>query len=124
MNLKDRISKIQSTATVETSKVDQGLRSYMLKVYNYMSSGVLLTGIVALIVFKYAVVTDGSGNIVDLTPLGNAMYQSALMWVVALAPLGIVFYMSFGINKIAHLKLKLYFDIRRLMGASYPQFYC
>ena len=100
MNLKDRIGKIQSTASVDTPKIDQGLRSYMLKVYNYMSSGVLLTGIVALIIFKYAAVTDGAGNIVGLTPLGNAMYQSALMWVVALAPLGIVFYMSFGINKM------------------------
>ena len=58
MSLKDRIEKLQSTASVETSKIDQGLRSYMLKVYNYMSSGILLTGIVALIIFKFAAVTD------------------------------------------------------------------
>ena len=119
MNLKDRIGKIQSTASVDTPKIDQGLRTYMLKVYNYMSSGVLLTGIVALIIFKYAAVTDGAGNIVDLTPLGNAMYQSALMWVVALAPLGIVFYMSFGINKMSASKAQTVFWIfAALMGAS------
>ena len=119
MNLKDRIGKIQSTASVDTPKIDQGLRSYMLKVYNYMSSGVLLTGIVALIIFKYAAVTDGAGNIVGLTPLGNAMYQSALMWVVALAPLGIVFYMSFGINKMSASKAQTVFWVfAALMGLS------
>ena len=39
-------------STQETSVTDEGLRAYMLKVYNYMSTGVLLTGIIALLTFK------------------------------------------------------------------------
>ena len=50
--------------------MDEGLRAYMLKVYNYMASGILLTGLVALISFKLSVVTDAIGSIVALTNLG------------------------------------------------------
>ena len=48
MNLKDRMARVQSSATVANDSVHEGLRSYMLKVYNFMASGVLLTGFVAL----------------------------------------------------------------------------
>ena len=47
---------IQSKLAAETHVMDEGLRAYMLKVYNYMSSGVFLTGIVSLILFKMSVV--------------------------------------------------------------------
>ena len=40
------------SSVADTHVIDQGLRSYMLKVYNYMASGVFLTGIVSLILFK------------------------------------------------------------------------
>ena len=43
---------IQSKLATETHLVDEGLRAYMLKVYNYMSSGIFLTGVVSLILFK------------------------------------------------------------------------
>ena len=100
--------------------IDQGLRSYMLKVYNYMASGVLLTGFVALFLFKLAVVTEPtSGQIIGLTSIGNTIYNSALMWVLMLAPLGIVFYMSFGIAKMSASKAQTVFWIfAALMGAS------
>ncbi len=100
--------------------IDQGLRSYMLKVYNYMASGVLLTGVVALFLFKLAVVSDSAtGQIIGLTSIGNAIYNSALMWVLMLAPLGIVFYMSFGIAKMSATKAQTVFWIfAALMGAS------
>ena len=45
----------QNTTTKSSASdaiIDQGLRAYMLKVYNYMASGVLLTGIISLIVFQ------------------------------------------------------------------------
>jgi FtsH-binding integral membrane protein len=84
-----------------------------------MGSGVLLTGLVALLIFKFAVVTDASGNITALTGLGNAIYNSSLMWVVALAPLGIVMYMSFGINSMSSSRAQTVFWIfAALMGAS------
>ena len=99
--------------------IDQGLRSYMLKVYNYMASGVLLTGVVALFLFKFSVITGANGEITGLTPFGNAIYNSALMWVLMLAPLGIVFYMSFGIAKMSASKAQSVFWIfAALMGAS------
>ena len=87
----------RSTAAKKTVVMDEGLRAYMLKVYNYMATGVLLTGIIALISFKISVVTDANGSIIALTEFGNAIYLSGLKWIVMLAPLGIVFYMSFGI---------------------------
>ena len=107
-------------ATRETAAViDEGLRAYMLKVYNYMATGILLTGIVALITFKMSVVTNDAGSIVGLTQIGNAIYMSGLKWIVMLAPLGIVFYMSFGINKMTAAKAQTTFWIfAALMGLS------
>ena len=98
--------------------MDEGLRAYMLKVYNYMATGVLLTGVVALLTFKMSVVTEG-GSIVALTEIGNAIYLSGLKWIIMLAPLGIVFYMSFGINKMSSSKAQTVFWIfAGLMGLS------
>ena len=107
-------------ATREAAAVmDEGLRAYMLKVYNYMATGILLTGIVALITFKMSVVTNDAGSIVGLTQIGNAIYMSGLKWIVMLAPLGIVFYMSFGINKMTAAKAQTTFWIfAALMGLS------
>ncbi len=83
---------IQSKArTAETHVIDEGLRAYMLRVYNFMATGILLTGIIALISFKISVVTDTSGAITGFTSFGNALFFSGLKWVVMLAPLGIIF---------------------------------
>ena len=101
------------------SVMDEGLRAYMLKVYNYMASGILITGFISLMLFKLSVVTSADGSIVGLTSLGNALYNSALMWVVMLAPLGIVFYMSFGIRKMSAAKAQTVFWVfAALMGLS------
>ena len=74
---------------------DAGLRSYMLSVYNYMASGVLLTGIVALLFYK-------SG-------LAAQVMQTPLQWVIILAPLGFVFAMSFGLNRMSTGTLQMMF---------------
>ena len=78
------INKQRSTVRSSASEaiIDQGLRSYMLKVYNYMASGVLLTGFVALMFFKIAVVTSAEGQIIGLTNFGNTIYASGLKWVI------------------------------------------
>ena len=61
---------IQSKATTaETHVIDQGLRAYMLKVYNYMSSGIFLTGIISLLLFKLSVVMTPDGSISGLTSI-------------------------------------------------------
>jgi len=111
---------IQSKATSsETHVIDEGLRAYMLKVYNYMASGILITGFISLILFKLSVVTSADGSITGLTSLGNALYNSALMWVIMLAPLGVVLYMSFGIKNMSAAKAQGTFWIfAALMGAS------
>ena len=108
-----------SRSSVSEAIIDQGLRAYMLKVYNYMASGVALTGFIALLLFKMAVVSGPSGEILGLTQLGNTLYNSGLAWVVMLAPLGVVFYMSFGIAKMSASKAQTVFWIfAALMGAS------
>ena len=111
---------IQSkTTSAETHVIDEGLRAYMLKVYNFMATGVLLTGIIALISFKILVVTDTGGAITGFTSFGNALFFSGLKWVVMLAPLGIVFYMSFGIRKMSAAKAQTVFWVfAALMGLS------
>lgn len=87
--------------------IDQGLRSYMLKVYNYMGLGLVLTGVVAYALSSFAITTDPSqaaASLADgtlLTGLGVALYTSPLMWVLALAPLGLVFFLSFRINHMS-----------------------
>jgi FtsH-binding integral membrane protein len=88
---------------------DVGLRSYMLSVYNYMASGVLLTGIVALLFAPYAgqVLVGANGG------------MSALGWIVTLSPLAIVFAMSFGANRMSTGTLQLLFwAFAGLMGLS------
>ena len=90
-----RIGSGAPAATAGRAEVgfDAGLRSHMLSVYNYMTSGVLLTGIVALLFAQ-------SGAVASLfNSTGTGM--SPLGWIVMLAPLGIVLWMSFGINRIS-----------------------
>ena len=84
------INKQRSTVRSSASEaiIDQGLRSYMLKVYNYMASALVLTGFVALLTAKFAVL---SFEPLILSSLGNSLYNSGLAWVVMLAPLGVVF---------------------------------
>lgn len=96
------------------AEIDQGLRSYMLGVYNYMASGVLLTGIIALLVSNMAVTDAG-----ELTSFGQAIYMSPLKWVVLFSPLGLVLLMSFGVNKLSVFALQATFWVyAALMGLS------
>ncbi|MEM1389419.1 MAG: Bax inhibitor-1/YccA family protein [Pseudomonadota bacterium] len=74
---------------------DEGLRSYMLSIYNYMGSAVLLTGIVAL-------ASAMSG-------LTLAIAGTPLFWVVALAPLGFILAINFGLNKMSKGTLNVLF---------------
>lgn len=74
---------------------DEGLRSYMLKVYNYMALALAVTGVAALATFNLAV-SNG-----QLTQIGNLLYLSPLKWVVMLAPLALVFFLGFRINKMS-----------------------
>jgi len=74
------------------AEIDRGLRSYMLGVYNYMASGLAVTGAVAAGTFMLAVQNG------QLTPFGMTLFQSPLMWVFVLAPVALVFFLSFRIQ--------------------------
>ncbi len=112
----NRQNTTTKSSVTDSHVIDQGLRSYMLKVYNYMGSALLVTGIVALLTFKFAVL---SLSPLQFTPLGNSLYSSGLAWVVMLAPLGVVIYMSFGIAKMSASKAQTVFWIfAALMGIS------
>jgi hypothetical protein len=97
--------------------IDAGLRAYMIRVYNYMASGVALTGLVAWFTFS-AAVTDVGGSL-QLTSFGQTIFHGPLMWVLILAPLGLVFLLSFGINRLsAGTALMLFFVYAGLLGLS------
>jgi FtsH-binding integral membrane protein len=81
--------------------VDEGLRAYMLRVYNYMAGGILLTGIVAYLTFSAAVVERAGPGRRGLTEFGQLIYTSPLRWVIMLAPLAFVFFLSFRVNKMS-----------------------
>jgi hypothetical protein len=87
--------------------VEEGLRSYMLGVYNYMTAGVALTGIVAYALTFLTTTTDSSqavatlSNGVMLTEFGRTLYGSPLAYVIMLAPLAFVFFLGFRVNKMS-----------------------
>ncbi len=100
MSTFDRNSNIRYAATgarAEAGTYDAGLRSYMLRVYNYMALGLAITGVVAL-ASVYMAFDQATGG---LTAFGQAIYLSPLKWVVMLAPLGMVFFLSFRIQKMS-----------------------
>jgi uncharacterized protein len=101
---------------------DQALRSYMLSVYNYMAGGVALTGLVAYAMNQAAVSATPTAFRMGkhfLTPFGQAVYGSPLMWVLALAPLAFVFFLSFRVYKMSVGATQLSFWLfSAVMGAS------
>ena len=97
-----RASVISSAA----ADVDEGLRAHMLRVYNYMAGGLVLTGLIAYLVSSSET-------------LLRAIYGSPLQWVVMLAPLGMVILLSARINKMSFSAAQITFwAFAALMGAS------
>jgi uncharacterized protein len=90
--------------------VDQGLRAHMLRVYNYMAGGVALTGVVAWLTYVYA----------ESNPaFAQALFGSPLIFVLMLAPLALVFFLSFRIGHMqASTARMLFFVYAGLLGLS------
>ena len=93
--------QVLSRTAADRAVIDEGLRQYMLRVYNYMASGLALTGIVAYITANASVVMNDDGQIIALTSLGATLFESGLRWVVMLAPLGFVLFLSFGLHRMS-----------------------
>jgi len=97
---------LRTGARAESISIDQGLRAHMLKVYNYMASGLALTGIVAMF-------TANSETLMQ------TIFGTPLQWVVMLAPLGFVMVLSFGINKLSTQAAQgLFWAFAVVMGLS------
>jgi FtsH-binding integral membrane protein len=105
--------------------IDQGLRAYMLQVYNYMGLGLAITGVVAYLVFSLATTATPVGAVAQvthglyLTQFGKAIFVSPLKWVLLLAPLAVVFVFAARINQMSLGAAQATFWIyAALMGAS------
>jgi uncharacterized protein len=100
----DRNAAVPGISADGTTTIDAGLRAYMLRVYNYMATGVGLTGLVAMLTYQFT---------------GPDLLQSPLMWVFMLAPLGLVFYISARINTMsAETARRWFFIYAALVGVS------
>lgn len=77
-----------NTARTDVGQIDVGLRRYMLSVYNYMAGGLAVSGLIAYLVASSPTVL-------------RAVWGSGLMWVVVLAPVAVVFFFSFRIQKMS-----------------------
>ncbi|WP_296706310.1 Bax inhibitor-1/YccA family protein [Rhodoblastus sp.] len=103
--------------------VDQGLRAFMLGVYNHMSIGLALTGLFALGVNMLAVSGVPTqfqlGSHTYLTSFGAAIYTSPLRWVIMFAPLAFVLFFSFKINSMSASSARsLFYAYAAVMGVS------
>ncbi|MCK5444228.1 MAG: Bax inhibitor-1/YccA family protein [Rhodospirillaceae bacterium] len=101
-----KISMNTGAATQAGAAIDEGLRAHMLKVYNYMASGLALTGVVSM-----------------ATSQSDAMMQTIfgtpLQWVVMLSPLAFILVLSFGINKLSLPAVQgLFWAFAAVMGLS------
>jgi len=115
----NRNPAVRGFGTDRAATIDAGLRAYMIRVYNYMAIGVALTGVVAWMTFSAAVVQGPAGNITGLTSFGQTLFGSPLMWVLVLAPLALVFFISFRIQHLqAGTARLLFFVYAGLVGLS------
>ena len=104
------------TTVGQAVEVDAGLRAYMLRVYNYMVIGLAITGFAALGIYMLSITGDmaAAAKVMRngaeipariaantyLTPLGYTLFVSPLKWAVILAPLAMVFVLSFGMQRM------------------------
>jgi len=119
----------------EAAVIDAGLRAYMLRIYNYMILGLAITGIAALGIYMLSVTDDVAaaakavrGGIeiparlagdMYLTPLGYTVFISPVKWALILAPLALVFGLSFGIERLRPAIAQLLFWLyAALIGVS------
>jgi FtsH-binding integral membrane protein len=105
--------RFMTRAQAQDAQIDVGLRQYMLGVYNHMTIGMAITGLVALAA-SWAAIQDG-----QLTAFGHAIYVSPLKWVVMLAPIGMVFLFAAKVQSMAASTAQMVFWVfAALMGLS------
>ncbi len=104
-------------AAAGTAAIDQGLRAYMLRVYNWMASGLLLTGVVAYGVANTQLINLFYHQVA--TEYGTRIAPTGLGTLSMFAPLGFVLVLSFGVNRLSRGAVQaLYWAFCVAMGAS------
>jgi uncharacterized protein len=98
------LNRTYAAVATDRAAIDAGLRAHMIRVYNHMAIGVALTGVVAWLTSQI---------------VGPALLNSPVMWVFILAPLALVFFISFRINSLsAATALTLFFVYAASLGLS------
>jgi FtsH-binding integral membrane protein len=96
-------TKAQYT-TAQTKGFDAGLRDYMLKIYNYMSVALVVTGIAGYITISFEPLTRLMFN---FSPSGELLGQTGFGWLVMLSPIGIAYYFFSGAGRMDINKAKM-----------------
>jgi FtsH-binding integral membrane protein len=116
----DRNAAARGLGSARAAEIDVGLRAYMIRIYNYMASGVALTGVVSWLTYQAAggdAIRVVGNQITGLTPFGQAVFGGPLTIMLFLGTLGIVFFMSFRINRLqAGTALMLFMLYAGLLG--------
>ena len=128
--LDNRYAQAGGAARTNAGVMDEGLRAYMLRVYNYMAAGVALTGLVALAIYSIAATSDptlaalvngkaAKVGSVYLTSVGVTLYMTPLKYVIMFAPLAMCLLISFGATKLSVGATQIAFWVfAALVGAS------
>ncbi len=99
------VPRFGATAARTQAEIDQGLRAYMLRVYNYMTLGLAITGAAALGIYMLAVsdvpTSAAIAPNVYLTELGVALFLSPLRWVVIFAPFAAILFLNFRVDRLS-----------------------
>jgi FtsH-binding integral membrane protein len=105
------------SAAPTAAVLDVGLRAYMLRVYNWMASGLLLTGVIAYLIAHTSLINAFYPTV--QTPNGLAHTASPLAMIAMFAPLGFVLVLSLGVNKLSTTAAQgLFWAFCAAMGAS------
>jgi len=108
----------RGVARSTTAEIDEGLRAYMLGVYNYMTIGLAVTGLVALGTYMLSVARVGAGAIA-LTPFGQMIFTTPLRWVIILSPLAFVMFIGARASTMSGATARnLFFAFAAVMGLS------
>ena len=110
--------RFMQSSDAASAQIDAGLRSYMLGVYNYMTTALGVTGLVAFGT-KMLTTETGPDGATYVNGLGALLFGTPMMWVVALAPLAMVLWLSAGIHRMSVPKAQtLFYVFAGLMGLS------
>lgn len=107
------------SAQVLRSSADEGLRAYMLRVYNYMFVALGLTALVSWVVFQISVVGSADGRIVQVTQIGAFLLSPVVNLVLALGLMGLLFYINMNLARLSVRRAQqLFFVYAALMGIT------